>query len=313
MKTKILYVLISSEEDYYFEQVQISVDSLKYHTPNAYTILLVDDTTKNRLYNLYNDRLALFDEIKSVNIDSRMSQMEKSRILKTSARKYIDGDFLFIDTDTVIMDDISSIDSVNYDMAAVLDAHTLINENPYKELIMRHAKKMYNKIYEKGKYYNSGVVYVKDNERTRKFYEIWSNNWLNGRFKGVYMDQPSFAKAQNVLSIVKELDGIWNCQLRHGLLYFNTCKILHYLCTNKSGNRSLCYFQDIEVYKAIRKYSIKIVNKKYYENVWLTLMPTSIDIIVNKDAIFLQERLIQFLRKHYVKNSLLYRVIKLIN
>lgn len=311
MKTKILYVLISSEEDYYFEQVLISVMSLKYHNPNAYVVLLVDIATNQRLSIMYKDRLELFDEIKPVQIDKNLSKMEKSRILKTSARKYIDGDFLFIDTDTVILGNISDIDNLRYDMAAVLDAHTYLNDNPYKGLITRHANKISNKaIYEQEKYYNSGVIYVKDNERTRKFYQIWNENWQKGQAKGVFMDQPSFAKTQNVLPIVKEIDGIWNCQLRHGLLYFNTCKILHYLCTNKSGNKYLYYFQNIEAYKVIREFGVERIEKKYYKNIWEGLIQTPVDIIVNKEALFQQERIVLFLKKHYMNNSILHRIIK---
>ena len=45
MKTKLLYVLVSSPEDNYLEMAHISITSAKYYMPDCHVVLLVDDQT----------------------------------------------------------------------------------------------------------------------------------------------------------------------------------------------------------------------------------------------------------------------------
>ena len=41
MKTKIVYVLVSTDKDFYLEQAYVSMYSAKYHMPDAHIALLV--------------------------------------------------------------------------------------------------------------------------------------------------------------------------------------------------------------------------------------------------------------------------------
>ena len=50
-------------------------------------------------------------EIITVDVPVQYNQMQKSRFLKTTLREIVTGDYLFIDTDTVITSDLSEIDS----------------------------------------------------------------------------------------------------------------------------------------------------------------------------------------------------------
>ena len=45
MQTKIIYVLVSSPEDIYYEQCLVSVYSLRKYHKNAEVVVLVDDAT----------------------------------------------------------------------------------------------------------------------------------------------------------------------------------------------------------------------------------------------------------------------------
>lgn len=49
MKTKIVYVLASSQEDYFLEQCLISLKFLRKYNPEAYVVLVCDDTTESSL------------------------------------------------------------------------------------------------------------------------------------------------------------------------------------------------------------------------------------------------------------------------
>ena len=52
MKTKIIYVLVSNENDCYLEQALVSIYSLRLYNPDANLLLLVDEETSS----IYNHR-----------------------------------------------------------------------------------------------------------------------------------------------------------------------------------------------------------------------------------------------------------------
>ena len=47
--TKYLFVLTSSEKDFFCEQTLVAIASLRVHNPNAFVTLLTDDKTFNTL------------------------------------------------------------------------------------------------------------------------------------------------------------------------------------------------------------------------------------------------------------------------
>lgn len=68
--------------------------------------------------------LELVDEVVSVDVGNGFSPQQRSRILKTSARNLVNGDYLFIDCDTIVLKPIEEIDSCPAEIAAVKDCHT---------------------------------------------------------------------------------------------------------------------------------------------------------------------------------------------
>ena len=237
MKTKIVYVLVSSSRDIYLEQAYISMYSVKYYMPDAYIILLVDKQTEETLVDVRKKETKYVDEIISVSIKGNYTPQQRSRILKTSVRKYIVGDFLFLDTDTIVVKPLSEIDYIEADIAACWDSHTTFDLNPYRSICIEHGKILQWPIEKEKIYFNSGVIYVKDNEKTHEYYELWHKNWLEGCKNKVNMDLPAFAKTNYILNHpVQTLDNVWNCELKHGVKYLKEAKIVHYLCTNISKN-----------------------------------------------------------------------------
>lgn len=248
MKTKVVYVLTSSSQDCYLEQCYVSISSLKHHQPDAKACIVCDSmTAKGFSEGVRKKMSAVADEIVSIDLDPNISAMKRSRILKTGLRSYIEGDFIFIDTDTVITAPISEVDSIDASISAVTDCHAVsLSKNPFKEMIMKHAAQIQNALDAEAPYFNSGVLLVKDNEDAKRFYGQWSSGYNEGTKNGVFMDQPSFAKAQASSGIsVNPLSGIWNCQARFGLRYLSQAKVLHYLWTTRAespfilGNRAI--------------------------------------------------------------------------
>ena len=103
MKTKIVYVLVSQESDFYYEMLLLSLHSLRlYHSrEDTEVVVVMDQDTHTRLQEM---RATLLKEITPLPVDvpSDYSIKQRSRYLKTNLRELLRGDFLYLDTDTVL-------------------------------------------------------------------------------------------------------------------------------------------------------------------------------------------------------------------
>ncbi|MDE6435178.1 MAG: hypothetical protein K2L07_13220 [Lachnospiraceae bacterium] len=234
MRTKVVYTLVSDANDIYLEQAFVSMTSLRYHNKDAHIILVVDESTKESLSIESRKKESLLaNEIIVVKTHDSLTNQQKSRYIKTSVRQYLDGDFLFIDTDTIILRSLDPIDNIDVEIGACIDSHTCIARNPYRKMIFDHVAKQGWTIDCEADYFNSGVIYVKDSELARNFYKKWHENWRNGVDLGVNMDQPSFARTNKEMGyVVRRIPDEWNCEIVHGIRFLKDAFILHYLCTN---------------------------------------------------------------------------------
>lgn len=233
---KLLYVLVSSEKDLYCEQCILSIMSAKRNSPRSKITLLIDDVTKTNIES-HPSRKQIFDlvdECVSIRRPAGFSGMESSRYLKTSMRKYVRGDFLYIDSDTIVCDSLDDVDEIPYELAAVLDQHMPLSQSSHAINFRRYITKVSGSAEpcKYDKYFNSGVIWARDTESNRKFFEDWNEIWLNAKRKGIKLDQPSlaFANYKNKYAIC-EIDGTWNCQVWFAANYLAKAKIIHYFAS----------------------------------------------------------------------------------
>lgn len=230
---KLLYVLVSTDKDLYCEQCMISIMSARRNSPKSKIALLLDEDTEICLKN-HCARKKIFDmvdECVSVPRPQNFSGMETSRYLKTSMRKFIKGDFLYIDSDTIVSSPLDDVENVSFDFGAVLDQHMNLSQSSHAIISRQHIVKV-SGIKELGlceRYFNGGVLWVRDCESNYKFFEDWNKNWMMSRLKGIKTDMPALmlTNYQNENSIC-ELGGEWNCQVWFGVNYLSKAKIIHY-------------------------------------------------------------------------------------
>lgn len=228
MKTQIVYSLISSASDYYLEQLMISVYSLRLYNQEVKVSVVTDLSTAQSLVGWRTCIKNMISELKVVAIPEGYNKMQCSRYLKTNLRKFITGDYLFIDTDTIISDSLAAIDSVKADIALIADcnADLILTEQATVERC-----KMVGFGDMKGKsYFNSGVMWVRDTNLTSLFYEEWYKQWQHSVDKGLSLDQPSMNYTNHQKGdLIKELSGSWNCQIFfEGWNCLPQAKIIHY-------------------------------------------------------------------------------------
>ena len=166
-----LYVLTSSDKDSYYEQFLMSVTSLIHFMPNAQTVLLCDSMTKETLTGKRSGYEKYISNVITAETPADMTQVEVSRWLKTSMRRLINGDFLFIDCDTIVTDDLSSITEKGIIFGACLDKHSLIDRHEKKGNIIEIDKRLGFTSCLSGKHFNSGVIVCADTPEIRKLFD----------------------------------------------------------------------------------------------------------------------------------------------
>lgn len=238
MNTQIVYVIVSDENDSLLEQTLTSVCSLRMHTPDAKVFLITDRSTDNTLAGERAKILNYITEKKVIDIPDGYTKVQRSRYLKTSLRQYIQGDFLYVDSDTIIIRDLADADALKMEMGAVLDGHLMYSKHPAYD--KRSIKKRLLKINMNlsginDRYFNGGVQFVRDTPRTRLLYKEWHKAWQESISLGVNRDQPALAKANYLCgNIIEELPNLWNFQTHsYSMTYYqDNAYILHYFASN---------------------------------------------------------------------------------
>lgn len=246
MKTKIVYTLVCSNNNLYFQQARISTYSLKFYTPSSYIVVVVDEPTMNYIKNEKTDFNKYVDEFIVVDIPVNYNAMQRSRFLKTRLRNIVKGDFLYLDTDTVIAGNLEEIDNCEYDIAGVYDSNRPypIGNSSYVSdwYINSHTKQLEWDSLEGCPNYNGGVLYVKDTPPAYSFYDKWHQLWLECVSKGLNIDMIALCRANKELEFcIKELPGKWNCQIqRNGLSMVGEALVIHCFTGGNLSCYSLC-------------------------------------------------------------------------
>jgi len=243
---KYIYVLVSDEADYYLEQALMSIVSLRIHTPNAFVTLLIDNITEKSLENKRRNILELVSELKVVEIDSRFGKKARSRWLKTSMRQHVEGDFLYIDCDTIICDDLNDVKNNDVNLGAVLESHHSVKNHYFEKYFQNNDKILgFNASFESNYHFNSGVIFCRDIPICHSFFKEWHRLWLFCFEKGILIDQASFNQANYILAnVITELDGRWNCQIvvDGAIRYLHNAKIIHYYYNSVFLDKDGAYF-----------------------------------------------------------------------
>lgn len=253
MHTKAVYIVVSAENDVYFEQAIVSAWSLKHYNPNMSVEFVVDSDTYSNIHQGYRTKaMTMVDGTVMVTVPDQYKGIACSRWLKTTLRQHVKGDYLFLDADTIVCGSLDNIDAEEGDVSMVLDAHLLLSENSRGKTIRQRIVKVAGKELSSDKYYNTGVMLVKDTEPTRLLYEEWHKWWKVGLGKGLVTDQPSFAVAQEKYDIVRQLDDIYHCQVKNSIKYLSSAKVIHFFCIGNEKNAPNPFYND-KIYWEIKK------------------------------------------------------------
>lgn len=315
MQTTIVYILVSSNSDLYLEQLWCSLYSLRLHNPEARVVLLTDNHTALSLVDQRAKIKKFLTEIRVVDVPEEYTPKEQSRYIKTTFRSKLKGNLLFLDTDTIISDDISSIDLINEDVACVLDLHApltkIIGGNTICQLMMALFGLDTS---QENNYFNSGVMFVKDSPKAHLLFEHWHKNWKISTFKkNRCIDQPALMAADIACGhVIKELPGIWNCQVLGSIQYLHHAKVIHFFNVNWEGKWEFSPFFEEKTYMQIKKMGdISDEYKNYLKDPKSAFFSPTYFASKERNE-FMRTPVGITLYREFKKNSFLYRFVKIL-
>lgn len=311
---KFVYVLTSSPNDIYGEQTYLSMYSLRRQMPNAHIELLVDDKTKESFIGSRRKIAEIASHVTSIKMDDNISNMRKSRILKTFLREYIEGDILFIDGDTIVNDKLDDIMTCECDIGMVMDAHKDLTVHYGLDKLRRQLQSIgFVMPKDETLYFNSGVMLIRDNKRTHDFFRRWNDNWKASSANGLNLDQPALFRT-NIEEdhLITELGGEWNCQIMYGLNFYSKAKIIHYFASryNQSNGGYLYYFMNPEVFKRIRESDSLPEDIKIRLDCPFELFSNQLEIIGFQDANIMNTHVYKLVERIYLNHRGLFNAIQ---
>ena len=259
MIPQIVYVLVANEKNLYLEEMWVSIFSLRRHHPEATVKVLVDMETKEYL-SRFPQLTSMIDETVVVQTPAGYNAKQRSRQIKTTIRNVLTGDYIFIDTDTVIckpldgiVEDIAEMKDFK-GIAAVREGHVTMKETPFPPT--GTVKRIFDiDISQSPLMTNSGVMFVADIPFTHEFYKRWNENWKRSCFeKGNSQDQPSlYATDCQYGYVIRELSGIYNAQVAMSLKYYADAVILHWWHMDFIEDQSYSPYFSLEIYQDLKK------------------------------------------------------------
>ena len=254
MKTKIVYVVTFSERNTYLEQALLSVYSARLHNPTAEIYVVTDKESADSMTGKRAEIKKYLTDVLVFDTPDGFNAMKKSRYLKTNLRELIKGDFIYIDTDTVICQALDEVDEIKEDVSGVANRHLI-----YKVSEMEETNSIFRKLDVEVKedfvYINGGMLIAKDTPVAHKLFKAWYESWLFAGTKGMFMDQAALHRAEIISGYkIHEVSGIWNCQIEGCCLnYLHDAKILHFYAVGGSGKTASYILRKDSIYDKIKE------------------------------------------------------------
>lgn len=289
-----VYVLATDREEFYKEQLLLSIYSLRKHNNDARIILLVDQESfrKSKEDTLLKNYV---DEIKIIDLPLGLSSTQKSRFIKTSIPDYIEEDFVYLDNDTVITDSLHELSNFKLDIGAVWNQHSddwnfkrlhpMLKEyraitglKAYKDFSLSHSL------------FNGGILVCKKTKKTRSFFKKWHELWLYDSLSlGFNKDQVALWRTNLIFDeLIVPIEGTYNCQLlypKEAIKYLLNAKILHYF--SSSARISHLKIKDTKFLEKIRKEGITEYIDNYMNNIINDYLSGIVLLIENDKGLYI--------------------------
>jgi hypothetical protein len=221
----VTYVLVADGWNRHAQMMWLSVQSLRLHEPQSRVTLLTDQHSRPRLDAAARQLLDSVDRVVTVETPVADPQLRAFH-LKTQMRCFVEGDFLYLDGDTLVVNRIADALEIDAEVAAAVDF------NFDHQFFPRRLREPYARLgwtYPLPYYFNSGVVLMRDTPAVREFSREWTRRWFLLVDEGLPGDQEAFVTALFAMPIkwARLPKGYNAITVKHNYR-FREARILHF-------------------------------------------------------------------------------------
>ena len=224
---KYVYVVSSTERDYFAELAAVSMASLRLASTTVQIVVFTDRQTST----VNSPGVAAIRDASDdfIVVDCPgITPLHRSRFLKTSIRSLTSGRFVYLDSDTIILKSPDTIWAIDCDVAASLDvapngeSHSSLRALPLTNATHETTRSL--------RYLNAGVMYFADSSAAHAVGEQYRSDWSQSlQTTGRPNDQPSFNRAAHIAGArLHVLPASYNAQISMNPLLLRGAKILHF-------------------------------------------------------------------------------------
>ena len=208
-----LYILVWSSEGEYADITLLSMHMLRAVHPESRILLLTDPDTSKALHESGHPLLALTDQLVESTVPFQLPSM-KSWYLKSRMRNLVDGDFVFLDADTIVRCRLDALFLIDAPIA-MAENHSLRYPDNFPDMERIVYERNGWPIPGNGHYLNSGVIFWRDDPQAHRLGEKWAQCWDGSAASGLGYDQPALNRAIETADInVHVLDDRYNAQFK---------------------------------------------------------------------------------------------------
>jgi hypothetical protein len=224
----VCYVLSTDGDPRYCDLAAVSIASLKRVHPSARVTILTDDESLPAVRAAR--RLPRGGSISVRSVGGFVgSPRVRSRFVKTQMRGAMDGDFLYLDADTVVIGALDEICGCRAPLAAAVDRNRDAPSGGFPAWVVPGFERL-GWPYPTRNYLNNGVIFWKDCAEAHEFGRLWHANWL--KYHATVdnpADQPAFNHSMSAIGLIPEiLDDRFNARVTVSPEFFAGARIIHY-------------------------------------------------------------------------------------
>lgn len=200
---QVCYVVVCEGWDLHSQMAWVSACSVRRHEPNLHITVIIDGPQQAGIAAASQKLSEVADSVR--HIPSGLADMTSaSRYLKITARHHLEGDLLYLDSDTLAMAPFREVFDIRGDVAAATDFNVDRAEGwcpPRLSSAFRDLGWEFPLPY----YLNAGVFVMPDTQAARALSDEWLRRWRLMSEHGKPLDQPAFNSALFALDVEHEI------------------------------------------------------------------------------------------------------------
>ena len=229
----IAYVIVYHGNGRFPAMAYLSAAAARRVEPNSRIVLVTDTETPHHLRKDWPKLLELVDE--TIPVPASMELLRaRSFYLKTRVRDVIDGDFIYLDSDTLPVRPFADMTTGDWDVALIQDRthHSPITPIFPHWVVPRMKRAGWNVHFEK--YFNAGLGFYRDNAAVRALVADWQRRWHEFYALGDDCDQvPLNCSLATMPLRVHELPPAYNAMVTVAPVLARGAKIYHFFTGNR--------------------------------------------------------------------------------